>query len=159
MPTRAVGPACAAPPTPRPATTTAMAASFDMPPAFATRARRASTNVTRVGSRVTTFAMRILLASIALIAACSGSQKKDSALVKEGSDTPTSCCCKTIPVTAEKEIVPAYAMEGRMECSTKNGECVDDIQCNGSQAPDQQKSNGVPPPPTLAPSSSSTGIP
>ena len=39
-------------------------------------------------------------------------------------------CCKTIPATAEKEIVPVYAMEGRMECSTKQGECVDDVQCN-----------------------------
>lgn len=53
----------------------------------------------------------------------------------EGSDTSATCCCKTIPQTAEKEIVPNYAMSGRMECSTQKGECVDDIQCNGSQNP------------------------
>ena len=104
-------------------------------------------------------AMRMLLLAVSFAAACSGSQKKDSALVKEGSDVPTTCCCKTIPVTAEKEIIPNYAMEGRMECSTKNGECVDDVQCNGSKQPDQQpKDNGVPPPTPLAPSTS-TGIP
>jgi hypothetical protein len=106
--------------------------------------------------------MRILVASIILAAACGTAPKKESSLVNEGSDQPPTCCCKTIPVTAEKEIVPVYAMEGRMECSTKNGECVDDVQCNGSQNPDQAQQkggNGVPPPPDLAPSTSSSGIP
>jgi hypothetical protein len=103
--------------------------------------------------------MRILAASIALAAACSGPPKKKSDLA-EGSDVPPTCCCKTIPVTAEKEIVPVYAMEGRMECSTKNGECVDDVQCNGSQKPEEgPKDNGVPPPPPIAPTTTSTGIP
>jgi len=105
--------------------------------------------------------MRILAASLALAAACSGPPKKDSALVKEGSDTPPTCCCKTIPVTAEKEIVPSYQMVGRMECSTSNGECVDDVQCNGSQQPaeNQPKSDGVPPPPTINSNDTGTGIP
>lgn len=105
--------------------------------------------------------MRILVASLALAAACSSPQKKDSALVKEGSDTPTTCCCKTIPVTAEKEIVPSYQMVGRMECSTSNGECVDDVQCNASQQPaeNQPKNDGVPPPPTINSTNSGTGIP
>jgi hypothetical protein len=103
--------------------------------------------------------MRTLLL-VALFAACSGPQHKDSAIVKEGSDTPPTCCCKTIPVTAEKEIIPNYGMEGRMECSTKNGECVDDVQCNGSKQPENQpKDNGVPPPPPLTPSTSTPGIP
>lgn len=56
-------------------------------------------------------------------------------MVNEGSDTAASCCCKTIPQTAEKEIVPVYTMSGRMECSTQHGDCVDDVQCNGSQNP------------------------
>ena len=104
----------------------------------------------------------MLVLALSFAAACSGPQKKDSAIVKEGSDTPTTCCCKTIPVTAEKEIIPSYAMEGRMECSTKNGECVDYVQCNASQPqPDQgtTKDTGVPPPPPLAPSTSTPGIP
>ena len=79
-------------------------------------------------------------------AACGGKTKKESALVQEGSDTPTTCCCKTIPATAEKEIIPAYTMEGRMECSTKNGTCVPDVQCNGSQQQTKTTDNGVPPP-------------
>jgi hypothetical protein len=69
-------------------------------------------------------------------AACGGPKtKQESSMVNEGSDTAASCCCKTIPETAEKEIVPNYAMAGRMECSTQKGECVDDVQCNGSQNP------------------------
>ena len=79
--------------------------------------------------------MRILAGLIMIAAACGGPQaKKESAIVNEGSDTAPTCCCKTIPKTAEKEIVPNYAMAGRMECSTQQGECVDDVQCNGQNA-------------------------
>jgi hypothetical protein len=106
--------------------------------------------------------MRILFATfLAAAAACSGPQHtKESALVKEGSDTPPTCCCKTIPNTAEKEIVPSYQMVGRMECSSQNGECVDDVQCNGSQQPqNQRKNDGVPPPPVINSTNNDTGIP
>lgn len=107
--------------------------------------------------------MRILAATLLMVAACGGPQHKhEGAIVNEGSDTPATCCCKTMPDTAEKDIVPVYKMGGRMECSTQHGDCVDDVQCNGSvnkQEPDQPKDNGVPPPPTLAPSTSSSGIP
>src|SRR5437899_1451261 len=101
--------------------------------------------------------MRILVAGLIFAAACGGPQaKKESALVNEGSDTPATCCCKTMPETAEKEIVPLYEMVGRMECSTKHGDCVDDVQCNGAQQPSQTQAksqdNGVPPPADLEPS-------
>ena len=66
-------------------------------------------------------------------------------MVNEGSDTAATCCCKTIPETAEKEIVPNYAMAGRMECSTQHGDCVDDVQCNGSQNPSTGDTGGTPP--------------
>ncbi len=81
-------------------------------------------------------------------------------MVNEGSDTPPTCCCKTIPVTAEKEIIPMYGMQGRMECSTSNGECVDDVQCNAANNPDHasKRDNGVPPPPVLAPAPSDSPI-
>src|SRR5579864_8142295 len=104
--------------------------------------------------------MRILAATLLLAAACGGPQHKhEGAIVNEGSDTPATCCCKTLPDTAEKDIVPVYKMGGRMECSTQHGDCVDDVQCNGSQpnptsgeGGDQQTGNGVPPPPDLPPS-------
>ena len=48
--------------------------------------------------------MRTLLAlTIFAFAACGGTQpKKESAIVTEGDTAPT-CCCKTLPKTAEKE--------------------------------------------------------
>src|SRR2546423_12556859 len=104
--------------------------------------------------------MRILAATFLMAAACGGPQHKhEGARVTEGSDTPATCCCKTIPDTAEKEIVPVYKMEGRMECSTQHGDCVDDVQCNGTGTQPaaggggtQTTGNGVPPPPVPPPS-------
>lgn len=94
--------------------------------------------------------MRILLASLATVAACSGPPKKQSAIVNEGFDVPATCCCKTTPVTAEAEIVPVFSMEGRMECSTLKGDCVDDVQCDGVATP-PASDTGVPPPPSIEP--------
>ncbi|HUS32733.1 MAG TPA: hypothetical protein VMZ53_29735 [Kofleriaceae bacterium] len=102
--------------------------------------------------------MRILsLFAVTVLAfACGGGKPKgQSSMVNEGDTSPT-CCCKTIPTTAEKEIVPVYAQANRMECSSNRGDCVDDVQCNGQEGGDttqQQPSNdGVPPPPVLEPS-------
>jgi hypothetical protein len=99
--------------------------------------------------------MRTSIALALFLFACGGPKtKKESALVNEG-DTPATCCCKTIPQTAEKEIVPAYAMSERMECSTQHGDCVDDIQCNASNSsgPTETTNGGTsgdpPPPPQL----------
>jgi hypothetical protein len=105
--------------------------------------------------------MRFLAATLMVAAACgSPKSKHEGSIVEEGSATPATCCCKTIPDTAEKEIIPVYAMVGRMECSSKHGDCVDDVQCNGSQpvpggtggGETQTTGNGVPPPPDLPPS-------
>jgi hypothetical protein len=85
-------------------------------------------------------------------AACGGSQKEHENPIVQGSDVSPTCCCKTVPDTAEKEIVPNFAPVGRMECSTEHGSCVDDVQCNGQAAPATPSSSsdtGVPPPPTL----------
>lgn len=93
--------------------------------------------------------MRILYAVTALAIACGAPPKKQSSIV-EG-DVSQSCCCKTIPQTAEKEIIPVYTQTGRMECSSNHGDCVDDVQCTAS--PDQPSNgDGTPPPPTLEPS-------
>jgi hypothetical protein len=99
--------------------------------------------------------MRILVATIILAAACGGPKtKKESSLVDEGSGAPATCCCKTTPMTSE-DAKPVFGMQNRMECSTQQGECVDDVQCNGSQQPGGSKDTGVPAPPPLAPSTSS----
>jgi hypothetical protein len=112
--------------------------------------------------------MRTLVSMLLVAAAACGGPKakQESALVNEGSDVSPNCCCKTIPATAEKEIVPNYATTGRMECSTQHGDCVDDVQCNGSQNPDTGTGTGdtggtppgtggtgEPPPPPDLPSS------
>jgi hypothetical protein len=100
--------------------------------------------------------MRTLVGLLVLAAACGGPKaKQESSMVNEGSDTAPTCCCKTIPATAEKEIVPNYAMAGRIDCSTQQGQCVDDVQCNGQNAngggdqgtPPGTGGTGNPPPP------------
>ena len=107
--------------------------------------------------------MRILVASfvasIGIAAACGSAPKKDTSIVNEGSDTAPTCCCKTIPVTDDKEIRPVYAMQPRMECSSAKGDCVDDVQCNGATAPAAATSDGVPPPPPVTPANSSSNAP
>ena len=106
--------------------------------------------------------MRILLALTLFAFACGGTKpKQESALVSEGSDQSPTCCCKTVPTTAEKEIIPNYDNRGRMECSSANGDCVDDVQCAGKEPAPASESgtgnpgvgaDGVPPPPVLEPS-------
>ena len=113
--------------------------------------------------------MRILLALTVFTFACGGSRPThESAIVNEGSDVSTTCCCKTLPLTDEKEITPAYDVEGRMECSAAKGDCVDDIQCENtgdageaSEPGDTEtkggaESDGVPPPATIEPDSTVT---
>ena len=77
--------------------------------------------------------MKRALVLLVMLAACGGPKpKKESPIVNEGSDVPETCCCKSFPLTAE-EGKPAYAMTPRMECSTKQGECVPDVQCSQKQ--------------------------
>lgn len=75
--------------------------------------------------------MRILtsLALALSIAACGGPKTKtESPLVQEGSAMPENCCCKSTPLTAE-DGKTVYETGNRMECSSKQGTCVDDVQC------------------------------
>jgi hypothetical protein len=103
--------------------------------------------------------MKRLIAMLAFaVVACGGPQHKKEGSTVEGADVPATCCCKTIPQTAEKEIIPVYAMEGRMECSTKQGECVDDVQCNASTHKEPGEAGGTGPSSSpLPPSTSSSG--
>jgi hypothetical protein len=73
--------------------------------------------------------MRILIALVStfVVAACSAPSKP----IKQndtGSDVPPECCCKSNPLTSE-DGKPVYEKTNRMECSTKQGECVPDVQC------------------------------
>lgn len=100
--------------------------------------------------------MRFLLASTVFVIACGGTTAKpESALVNAPEQAPT-CCCKTLPTTAETELVPSYTMMDRMECSGAGGDCVDDVQCNASSEGPSSSSDvdGVPPPAQIEPDSS-----
>jgi len=67
------------------------------------------------------------------LAACGGQNKKaDIPPGSEGSAIPETCCCKSTPLTSE-DGKPVFEMANRMECSTKQGACVDDVQCNLSK--------------------------
>lgn len=89
-----------------------------------------------------------------VLAACGGPKPKPASTIgNEGSDTPENCCCKSTPLTSE-DGKPAYDMTNRMECSTKQGECVPDVQCNKAQPaePEARKGGiGDPPPPPPQP--------
>jgi len=79
--------------------------------------------------------MKRVLAVTLVLAACGGPKpKKESPIVNEGSAVPETCCCKTFPLTAE-DGKPAYTMTPRMECSTQQGECVPDVQCQKQPEP------------------------
>ena len=66
---------------------------------------------------------------LVLVAACSGPKaKSESPIVNEGSATSENCCCKSTPLTSE-DGKPVYETGNRMECSSKQGECVADTQC------------------------------
>lgn len=72
-----------------------------------------------------------LVALVIALAACSGPKAKtESPIVNEGSSAkPETCCCKTTPSTSVDGSPVYEAGANRMECSTKQGDCVDDIQC------------------------------
>ena len=74
--------------------------------------------------------MRTAVLSVLLaLAACSGpAPKPEGPIVKEGSDVPENCCCKSNPLTSE-DGKPLFEMANRMECSSKQGECMPDVQC------------------------------
>jgi len=84
--------------------------------------------------------MRILAASFALVVgliACSGPTKKKTEIgATEGSDSASeTCCCKSTPMSSD-DAKPVYEIGNRMECSSKQGECVPEVQCQSQQQPD-----------------------
>ncbi|MBA3465230.1 MAG: hypothetical protein H0T46_35190 [Deltaproteobacteria bacterium] len=84
--------------------------------------------------------MRIFAVSAALIVgliACSGPSKKKTEIgATEGSDQAgETCCCKSNPIAAN-DGQPIYEVGNRMECSSKQGECVPDVQCAQAAQPE-----------------------
>lgn len=79
----------------------------------------------------------VLAGSITSILACSGPPKKTTTPgATEGSDSSSeTCCCKSTPMASD-DGQPKYEMGNRMECSSKQGECVPDVQCQQSPQPD-----------------------
>ena len=75
--------------------------------------------------------------TIVLAAACGGpAPKPEGPIVNEGSDVPEHCCCKSNPLTSE-DGRPVFEVANRMECSSKQGQCMADVQCQASpQQPD-----------------------
>jgi hypothetical protein len=87
--------------------------------------------------------MRILIAMLfatATAAACGPAPKPEGPIVNEGSAVSENCCCKSTPMVSP-DGNPLYEPGmNRMECSSKQGTCVDEVQCQGKEAP-------APPPP------------
>lgn len=81
--------------------------------------------------------MKLALVITLVLAACTGPKPKpESPIVNEGSDVPEHCCCKSNPLSSE-DGKPVYEnATNRMECSTKQGECVADVQCQKSAQPE-----------------------
>lgn len=93
------------------------------------------------------------IALVMLAAACGPAPKPESPIVNEGSAVPETCCCKSTPI-ASPDGLPVYETgANRMECSSKQGTCVDEIQCQGkaqdSTAVPEQDPTAVPDPPAL----------
>jgi hypothetical protein len=78
---------------------------------------------------LTLVALGWLVSLVVAIAACSAPPKKTAADMPTGSDTSEKCCCKSTPITADK---PIYESINRMDCSTKQGDCVSDVQCTAN---------------------------
>ena len=82
--------------------------------------------------------MRTLMAItlVLVTAACGTPAKKPVTGATEGSDVAgDTCCCKSNPMSAE-DGKPVYEIGNRMECSTKQGECVPDVQCEKQLQPE-----------------------
>lgn len=102
-------------------------------------------------ARLSRIARLSQIALVMLAGACGPAPKPESPIVNEGSATPETCCCKSTPI-ASPDGLPLYEPgSNRMECSSKQGTCVDDIQCQGKEPAPELESDpsAVPDPPAL----------
>ena len=66
---------------------------------------------------------------VAVIAACGSPPPKRPVDVAPTGSASDTCCCKSTPMTSD-DGKPVYEATNRMECSSKQGDCVPDVQCN-----------------------------
>lgn len=79
--------------------------------------------------------MRILVATLfgsLVAAACSSPPKKVEDTIKDDNAQET-CCCKSTPLTSEDGRA-VYEVGNVMECSGRQGTCVDQVQCTQQNA-------------------------
>ena len=81
----------------------------------------------------------LFMTSISFVFACGGPSKK---VEKVDQIQGENCCCKWTPMVSEDNKA-LFKDDNRMECSGKQGTCVDEIQCN---APAVDDSSGTPAP-------------
>jgi hypothetical protein len=79
--------------------------------------------------------MRTLAALVLVLAACGGTKKTPVSESSASDVAAETCCCKSNPLTSE-DGQPTYELGNRMECSSKQGECVDEVQCQASAQPE-----------------------
>lgn len=77
------------------------------------------------------------LVLLCALASCGGKPAQpESPIVKEtGPAVPETCCCKNTPIGAVDGKPIWEANVNRMECSTKHGDCVPDVQCQSTPNP------------------------
>ncbi|MGE0867805.1 MAG: hypothetical protein AB7P03_04555 [Kofleriaceae bacterium] len=94
--------------------------------------------------------MRNFVALAFLVAAACGGSQAPATQAGPGSDTAAeSCCCKFTPMASE-DGKPVYEHGNRIECSSRQGTCVDDVQCEASATGSAESTDtGVPPPPSF----------
>ncbi len=83
------------------------------------------------------FASSALVLSV-VVAACGGGKQTGPATVdpKGSADVAAdTCCCKSNPLTSE-DGKAVFETGNRMECSSKQGECVDEVQCQATAQPE-----------------------
>jgi hypothetical protein len=81
--------------------------------------------------------MKLLAFSLVLAAACGGPKPPPpSPIVPEGPPVSETCCCKSTPATS-LDGKPVYQSHiNRMECSTRQGTCEEDFQCQATDSGD-----------------------
>ena len=93
--------------------------------------------------------IRVALVVALGLVECSGPPKKpEGAIVESGSDAPEICCCKWTPQVSEDGRPQFESGTNRMECSSRQGECVDEVQCaDAPKAEQTPPAPDTPPPP------------
>ena len=79
--------------------------------------------------------MRTSLALVLLLVACGGPKKKPATSLNDDTNIPSQCCCKFNAV-GSVDGQPQWEMAGNMDCSTRHGDCVDEVQCQKAPTPE-----------------------